>query len=401
MQGASFQLIFLFVKRILAAGLVGSLLVLSSPSGISAVKSGSDCSKANQKKSVGSKTYICKKSSGKLKWKLLAPTSISAPAATPSVVPTPSPTYVWDTSDRLDFLLNMFSDRKTSTANFQPEIIIEYGKGTLPDYKNLIATGIPAAAKFWSTDVPENLKFPVIYAGLEDKDWFLSRIEFYGHSSPMYRENLERRIKADGEKVGLAGASDANGTFLMQFLQGSQRGRLYPLDYGTVSHEYTHIIQRYFMNKKSGFLPCWSTEGSANVYAHIIVGLFLNDQGGNKYLIRNGAVRMSYESGEYDLWNLKKDDLLKLMALIEPDNARECTFPGRLGYSLGMLMSESLLIDYGHQKTLDWWRLSATMPWREAFKSVYGLNVNEWYEGKAAPYVLAEVAKINKKWPPN
>jgi len=249
-SGAGFQLIFLFVKRILAAGLVGSLLVLSSPSGISAVKSGSVCSKANQKKSVGSKTYICKKSSGKLKWKLLAPTSISAPAATPSVVPTPSPTYVWDTSDRLDFLLNMFSDRKTSTANFQPEIIIEYGKGTLPDYKNLIATGIPAAAKFWSTDVSENLKFPVIYAGLEDKDWFLSRIEFYGHSSPMYRENLERRIRADGEKVGLAGASDANGTFLMQFLQGSQRGRLYPLDYGTVSHEYTHIIQRYFMNKK-------------------------------------------------------------------------------------------------------------------------------------------------------
>jgi hypothetical protein len=301
----------------------------------------------------------------------------------------------------LDYLINLFVDRKTSTANFQPATIIEYGKGTLPGYKNLIATGIPAAAKFWSSDIAENLKFPVIYSGLEDKDWFLSRIEFYGHSSPVYRENLERRIKDEGDMVGLAGASDANGTFLMQFLQGNAKVKLDPLDYGTVPHEYTHIIQKYLTNKKSGYLPCWATEGGANVYANIIVGLLLDDQGGNKYTIRNSSVRMSVLSNQYDLWSMNALDIAKLMALIEPDNARECTFPGRLGYSLGMLMSESLLIEFGHQKMLDWWKLSASTPWREAFKRTYGLEVSTWYTEKASIYAVTEIAKIKKGWPPS
>ncbi|MFM1796816.1 MAG: hypothetical protein RL733_597 [Actinomycetota bacterium] len=387
------------MKRILAALITGALLISTVQSSFGAVKAGATCTKLNQKKTVTAGTFQCKKISGKLKWKLIAQTP------TPSITPTPTPISTsstgYDTSDRLDYLLNLFADRKTSTINFQPATIIEYGKGTLPGYKNLIATGIPAAAKFWSSDIKENLSFPVIYAGLEDKDWFLSRIEYYGHSSPMYRENLERRIKADGDNVGLAGASDANGTFLMQFLQGKARTRLYPLDYGTVSHEYTHIVQRYFMDKKSGFLPCWAIEGGANVYANVIVGLFLNDQGGNKYLVRNGAVRISYESGQYDLWSANTAETIQLIKLTEPDNAIECTFPGKLGYSLGMLVSEALLIEFGHQKTLDWWKLSVSMHWKDAFKATFGINVDDWYRDKAAPYAIAEVSKIIKNWPPN
>ncbi len=421
-----------------AAGLVVAVLLATfSQPAFSAVKAGAACTKKGKVQVVKRYEFTCIKKNGKLVWskgvyKALggsfevsvptvpwpsaSPTPTPTPSATPTSAPnplptptptpsptprpTPSPTISLDSSDRVDYLISMFNDRLKSTENFQPSNIIEFGKGTIPRYKELISLGIPAAAKFWSSDIKESLSFPVIYSGLEDKDWFISRVEFYGHSSPVWRENLERRIANEGDKLGAAGASDANGTFLMQFLRGSAANIVRTSEVATITHEYTHIAQKYLMGKKSGFTPCWSTEGGANVYAYIIMGLYLKDLDVTPAHIRNGWVRQSYESGEYDLWSADKEEIMRLIPLMEPDNAGACTFPGKLGYSLGMLISESLIIDYGHQKTLDWWKLSYTKQWREAFKITFGLDVNDWYRDKAVPYVLSEMKKINKGWLP-
>lgn len=306
-----------------------------------------------------------------------------------------------DASAALDELLAQFSNRGKESANFQPEIIFEFGKGTDPEYKELITAGISSAAKFWSTDLKTSLKFPVIYSGLEDKDWFLSRIEFYGHLSPKYLPEFESRIAMDGNEVNMAALIYENGTYLMQFLRGKDQTRINSLDYSTPAHEYSHAAQTYFLNGKMDALPCWAMEGGATVYAAIIAGLFMEDTKADEYKIRNGSVRMSIDSQQNDLWVATDDQIYTMIKSAEPQNSPECTFPGKLGYSLGMLMYEQLLGKYGQVKAIAWMKSSSSMGWQSAFESVYAMPVENWYKNEAIPYVKVEVKKINKVWPMN
>ena len=380
------------------------------PLALAAVKSGQSCSKVGATSISKGVKYTCIKSGKKLVWNKgvkIVPVAKPTPSVTASPeqtpIPTPSPTSSplqrWDESDRLDALLTQFSDRINQSANFQPEMIIEFGKGTYDDYKELINVGIAAAAKFWSTDIKSPLKFPVIYSGVEDRDWFLSRIAFYGHSSPQYLENVDRRIALDGDRVGMAGLSYSNGTYLIQFFRGKALTRLYPLDYSTVSHEYSHAAQTYFLKGKMDAFPCWAMEGGANVYANIIIGLFIRNTKADEYLIRNGSVRMSLESRENDLWTASDDQFYNMIKSMERQNSPQCTFPTKLGYSLGMLIYEQLLGKYGQAKAIAWMEASASTNWQMAFENIYRIKVDDWYKNEAIPYAKTEVKKIRKEWP--
>jgi hypothetical protein len=84
---------------------------------------------------------------------------------------------------------------------------------------------------------------------------------------------------------------------------------------------------------------------------------------------------------------------------IERQNSPQCTFPSRLGYSLGMLMYEQLLGKYGQDKAIAWMQSSPTKGWQSAFESVYGIKVEDWYRNEAIPYAKTEVKKVKKAWP--
>lgn len=395
----------------LTLGLCMAVFISSvQPLAMAAMKSGQSCKKLGATSTSKGVKYTCIKSGKKLVWnkgvKVVpvvkpTPTSSSTPEVTPSPTPTSTPIQRWDDSERLDALLTQFSDRVSQTVFYQPEMIIEFGKGTYDDYKELINVGIAASAKFWSADIKSPLKFPVIYSGVEDRDWFLSRIAFYGHSSPQYLENLDRRIALDGDRVGMAGLSYSNGTYLIQFFRGKALTRLSPLDYSTVSHEYSHAAQTYFLKGKMDALPCWAMEGGANVYANIIVGLFIRNTKADEYLIRNGSVRISLDSKENDLWSASDDQFYSMIKSMERQNSPQCTFPTKLGYSLGMLIYEQLLGKYGQAKAIAWMEGSASANWQMAFEKVYGIKVEDWYKNEAIPYAKAEVKKIRKDWPRN
>ena len=391
-------------------GLCAALLFLGvSPLATASVKSGQSCSKVGATSISKGLKYTCVKSGKKLIWNKgvavvkpkpsTSPTPTPTPTPTPSPSPSPTPTQPWDESEALDSLIAQFSNRLNQSANNQPEMIFEFGKDADPVYKELITIGINAGAKFWSTDIKSSLKFPVIYSGTDDKDWFLSRIAFYGHSSPMYLAEVERRIGMEGNQVMLAGLSYVQGTYLMQYLRGNGRTKLYPLDYSTASHEYSHSAQIYFLKGNMNVFPCWAMEGGANVYANIIVGLFIKNTKANEYLIRNGSVRMSLESQQNDLWTATEDQIYAMIKSTEPQNSPQCTFPGKLGYSLGMLIYEQLLSKYGQAKAIEWMESSPSKGWQSAFESVYGIKIDDWYKTEAIPYVKSEIKKIKKEWP--
>ena len=187
----------------------------------------------------------------------------------------------------------------------------------------------------------------------------------------------------------------------MQFLRGKDQSKLNPLDYSTPAHEYSHAAQTYFLNGKMDALPCWAMEGGATVYAAIIAGLFMEKTKVDKYQIRNGSVRMLLDGEQNDLWVATDDQIYTMIKSAEPQNSPECTFPGKLGYSLGMLMYEQLLGKYGQDKALAWMESSSSKGWQSAFESVYEMPIEDWYKNEAVPYVKVEINKINKDWPMN
>lgn len=382
------------------------------PLASAAVKSGQSCSKAGLTSTSKGVKYTCIKSGKKLVWNkgvkatpVTKPTPSTTVSPEPTPTPSPSPTtnslQSWDSSDRLDDLLKIFATRTQLSSNFQPETIFEFGKGIDEDYKELIFTGINAAAKFWSADIKSPLKFPVIYAGVEDKDWFLSRITFYGHSSTQYLAEVERRLDMEGAQANLAGLSYSNGTYLMQYLRGKGRTIIYAGEYGTSPHEYSHAAQTYFLKGKMDALPCWAMEGGANVYSNIILGLYLQNTKANPYVTRNSSIRDSQQSGEYDLWKGTPDQIFSWVKLTEKQNSTQCTFPGKLGYSLGLLFYEQLLGKYGQSKAIAWMEGSAATNWQSAFESTYGIKVDDWYRAEAIPYLMVEVKKIRRDYPRN
>ncbi len=382
------------------------------PLASAAVKAGQSCSKAGSTSTTKGVKYTCIKSGKKLIWNKgvkVVPvekptplaTSSKEPTSTPTASPTPTPNSLqsWDSSERLDDLLKTFYSRTQQSSNFQPETIFEFGKGIDEDYKELILTGINAASKFWSVDIKTSLKFPVIYAGVEDKEWFLSRIAFYGHSSTQYLAEVERRLDMEGAQANLAGLSYSNGTYLMQYLRGKGRTSIYAGEYGTSPHEYSHAAQTYFLKGKMDALPCWAMEGGANVYSNIILGLYLQNTKANPYITRNSSIRDSQQSGEYDLWKGTSDQLFSWVKLTEKQNSTQCTFPGKLGYSLGLLFYEQLLGKYGQSKAIAWMEGSAATNWQSAFESTYGLKVDDWYRNEAIPYLMIEIKKIRRDYP--
>ena len=383
------------------------------PVALAVVKSGQSCSKAGVTSTSKGMKYTCIKSGKKLVWNkgvkvvpVVKPTP--TPSPTPKEIPPPTPTPIststplkrWDESDRLDALLAQFSDRVNAATNFQPETIFEYGKGIDENYKELITTGINAAAKFWSADIKTPLKFPVIYSGVEDKDWFLSRIVYYRHSSPQYLAEVERGIAMEKDDANLAGMSYVNGTYLMQYLRGKGRTTIYLGEYGTSPHEYSHAAQTYFLKGKMDALPCWAMEGGANVYSTLILGLFMQSTKADAYITRNSSIRDS-QLGQFDLWAASADQLFAWVKLSEKQNSTVCTFPDRLGYSMGLLFYEQLLSKYGQSKAIAWMEGSAATNWQSAFESVYGMKIDDWYKTEAIPYLMSEMPKVRRDWPRN
>jgi hypothetical protein len=140
-------------------------------------------------------------------------------------------------------------------------------------------------------------------------------------------------------------------------------------------------------------------EGGANVYSNIILGLYLQNTKANPYVTRNSSIRDSQESGEYDLWKGTSDQLFSWVKLTEKQNSTQCTFPGKLGYSLGLLFYEQLLGKYGQSKAIAWMEGSAATNWQSAFESTYGLKVDDWYRNEAIPYLMIEIKKIRRDYP--
>jgi len=219
------------------------------------------------------------------------------------------------------------------------------------------------------------------------RDWYMTQA-----TSPA--------IKACGDFWSQVNPSDSR-AFFMQAC-GDAKGGVILAEVGSnnttttalqPAHELTHILQQQRIGNQ-GFMPCWFTEGQANLYGEAL-----------------GSLRgQGSPYGEYQRDRDNYVDTIRRIASTEGGNSasswatflRSSESPSspkclqyRLGYSVGLLVMERLYAGFGQNKILSWMDdTGRSGSWRDSFAKIFGITADQWYDSSATQYL----ANAKKSW---
>jgi len=126
-------------------------------------------------------------------------------------------------------------------------------------------------------------------------------------------------------------------------------------------------------------LPCWLSEGHAELYTHPFGSQPQSTRGLRIWQITHRA-----EDGLLGLLNRTQNNLTT--------GRQDCT--REIQYSIGLLVNEKLFYDFGDEKINEFWLAidqpsSASCPsWVTAFEAVFATSVEDWYLTSAGPYLM-------------
>ena len=158
-----------------------------------------------------------------------------------------------------------------------------------------------------------------------------------------------------------------------------------------IMHEVVHVVQGALLGIPGMYkAECWLGEGMAELYA--AASLVRGKRGTDTRFA--GFYRLQVLSSLLSRLNepggLTEQYWLDLIVTSE-DRGTEACWKAGLGYSLGLLVTERLVHEFGEGKLLSWLMLSGTLDSDSAFTEVFGVTQAEWYERSAAPYVLEQL----------
>jgi hypothetical protein len=136
-----------------------------------------------------------------------------------------------------------------------------------------------------------------------------------------------------------------------------------PWTFSVMPHEYYHLVQMYLSSRNFGYSPTWLVEGSADYEAF----RFMDKLGKYSYADprrrKEGPAVRAFKSGS------------NLDALENPGARYGDT------YSVGFFASEWLATMYGEDSVTKFWEnLGKNGYWPSAFKTTFGLPVEEFYD---------------------
>lgn len=163
-------------------------------------------------------------------------------------------------------------------------------------------------------------------------------------------------------------------------------------------HESVHVAQGLLMSPSvfNRQAECWLGEGMAELYAGALMTSRQSDKPG---FSATQAYRRMVVSR---LWVLRASPQevvdpaywLDVIRRSENRGSDLCLTTG-IGYSLGYLVVEKLVADFGEAALLEW--IGETKRSTDAdasFLAVFGIEQDRWYEISAAPYVAKEASRI-------
>ena len=364
-------------KKLIAFFSILSLsLSLSQAPANAVAKAGAKCAKAGITEVVKDKSYTCVKTGKKLVWNKgvkgvkVAPISLTRREKAFSEVK-----RVYDLS-----------------SSYQPTVEYIFASDAPQNFAEVIKEVIPISARFWSSEFKPTTEFPIILGSPASVEWVNDELKRYGLVLPRHaRESITNQ----GENAGTGDVEKSSRGAVTYYVIGKENDRSIKAgneinQRGFVAHEYVHAVAISIIGHRQKGIPGWSVEGSAQYYGIAIAALMAEQP--NAMMNRISTEQLSYlprQEGKLIPHSLNKDDLYKTVITME-QGGPTCWEPKYLCYTAGFLFTEVLVADHGHDKFVDWWKLSRKKNWEVAFEEVYGIQIDKWYEEVAIPYVIQE-----------
>ena len=364
-------------KKLIAFFSILSLsLSLSQAPANAVAKAGAKCAKAGITEVVKDKSYTCVKTGKKLVWNKgvkgvkVAPISLTRREKAFSEVK-----RVYDLS-----------------SSYQPTVEYIFASDAPQNFAEVIKEVIPISARFWSSEFKPTTEFPIILGSPASVEWVNDELKRYGLVLPRHaRESITNQ----GENAGKGDVEKSSRGAVTYYVIGKEKDRSIKAgneinQRGFVAHEYVHAVAISIIGHRQKGIPGWSVEGSAQYYGIAIAALMAEQP--NAMMNRISTEQLSYlprQEGKLIPHSLNKDDLYKTVITME-QGGPTCWEPKYLCYTAGFLFTEVLVADHGHDKFVDWWKLSRKKNWEVAFEEVYGIQIDKWYEEVAIPYVIQE-----------
>jgi len=134
----------------------------------------------------------------------------------------------------------------------------------------------------------------------------------------------------------------------MQYLRGKGRTSIDAGEDGTSPYMNIFMQLKLTLKRKMDALPCWAMEGGATFIQILFLVRIFKIQKLILTSLETPPIRDSQQSGDY-VCGGNPEQLFSWVKLTEKQNTTQCGFPGKLGYSLGMLFYEQLLARTGQR----------------------------------------------------
>lgn len=341
----------------------------------SPVRQGQPCSKVGAQVEKGRWTFTCTKKKGKKVW-------VRKRSAEPEPVP------LWQ--EVAAEISTSAEQRRISNPATDFEFVASPTISTAAVTQ--AARAVKAAYATWHAVAPLPANFPVYLVDAYSEDW-------YREVSAKYPNDTcgaywwEKTIAAPTNSGGaVCGSPQHEWAYMVLFL-GTQSA----VSTWLSTHEAVHVAQGRLLGRGLFDMECWLGEGMAEVYTGALAipaptsGPWLAAQMYRNFIV--GGLQ-ALPTPEEDLANPAY--WLDIIRRSENRGSDLCRTYG-LGYSLGYLVSERLVADFGESKVIEWLRRTRALGESGmAFESTFGVAKQDWYEQSAAPYVAQEAATIIK-----
>ncbi len=376
-------------KRLIALLVITPLLLSSQIyASNAAAKAGAKCSKVGSKSVVGSKTFTCIKSGNKLIWD--KGITKSNPSGTASSL-----------SAGIKAAIDSFGQFPKSNKAPQ-EISFNFGPNADKETSDLIVKNATATMGLFVDFYQESKAYPVFYGSNTDLNWLISEWAKFGYTEQTIGnefqfavDNIRRRSVPPNFSVGSENRFPQTPMILIGS-KDSLSKLTTPWRQIVINHHVIHGIQGRITGYKDGLLGCWGREGAAELYGWLVAHRTLQAQNFDYVRHRRNQMGESVNiSSIGDLRKFNNAQWFQTLKLVEGKGNERAIYcqpdAGNLGYNVGALLYERLLGEFGHQQVMDWWYEMRTISdWKVAFKKVFKLDIDDWYNQSAIPYLIKE-----------
>lgn len=367
------------VTRLVVAATCVVILVpfLQAPAQASP-RPGKPCPTLGKEISKGRWIYVCAKKGSKLVW-------VRKRAPQPSPEPDPA-TAQWQ---RVAVELKRgMTQRAETPTEFTFNFLVA---PTVPDSRaERFQDSVVKAFRWFAPIAPLTPDYPVLIMDENSEDFYARYSETIpGDYCGDYWWNRDPK-----ENWTLAGAV-CSGSSLDQSYMAVVIGSDRTLGIETlITHEVVHIAQELMHGIPASYsMECWLGEGMAELYtsASLVRGKGQTDTSAaaayRTFALSPLLARLREPRGATERYWL---DLI----VASEDRSTELCWSTGLGYSLGLLVTEKLVLDFGEGKLIDWLVRSRDVDSESAFTEVFGITQSQWYEQSVASYVLAQVLRL-------